>query len=134
MIKKYLLLCLITFLSFSCSNSANYDSALNESSVGNLSFKDINNIKESKSCITGSISIFRSYYRFISDYLFMNKLFQTQSEKYENIIGKLSDLEGDASTLTAAKLGGITEIKMVDHSYEIAGIFKRRYCVVVYGE
>ncbi len=126
-------------LTFSCSGTSNkFDAAPISSDVGNLSFNNIKDIKESKSCSDGSIGWTRAIaalvtYGFSEISISNNPLYEG-ADKYEFFNWLLVDKSGDASISTATKLGGITKVKMVDHSYSITGIMSRRYCVIVYGE
>ncbi len=109
-----------------------------KSSVGNLSFGDIKNLKESQSCSDGSIGfarVFASMYTVgISELSISSYVDLYEDDKYKYYGQLLVDKSGDTSISTAAKLGGIKKVKMVDHSYSITGIMGRRYCVIVYGE
>ncbi len=126
MIRKFLAFTLIIFL-FACSSNENRTNfGLERSNINNLSFKDINKIKEYKSCSNASIGIFRS--------LLIFPLFIPDDNKFETLAQNLVDSTGDSTISSATKLGGITKIKMIDYSYEITGIWGRKYCVIVYGE
>ena len=130
MIRKFLASILLIILC-SCSKQFTTNFGIEKSNINNLSFKDINKIKEYKSCseIEG---------KDISPY-FIKLLFwplffisPTTSDQYHSEGYVLKS--GDSSISTAVKMGGISTIKMVDYSYEITGIFGREFCVIVYGE
>ncbi len=137
MANKFFVLVLLA-LTFSCSgNSHKFDYTPLGSDVGNLSFNSIKGIKESQSCSDGSIGWPRAIaaiYGGLSEVLISSNPTYEGVDKYEFFNQLLIDRTGDASVSTAAKLGGITKVKMVDHSYSITGIMSRRYCVIVYGE
>ncbi len=126
MIRKFLAIMLLVLL-FSCSSYENRTNfGTSQSKINNLSFKNIDKIKEYKSCSDSSLSIFRS--------LLIFPLFIPDSKEYDSLRANLVDNHGDSSISSTVKLGGITKIKMIDHSYEITGILSRKYCVIVYGE
>ncbi len=133
MINKFLVSLLLLFI-VSCAATENKTNfGLEQSNINNLTFKDITKIKEYKSCTDASVGIFGGYLRLITlkdsrlDYLY-------GEDKYEILSQSLIDHQGDSSISSAVKLGGITNIKMIDRSYSITGILGRRYCVIVYGE
>jgi hypothetical protein len=120
----------------SCSSQSHKSNfGTTESNVGDFSVDDINNLKESKSCIDGSIGFSRLYTSILGFELIISnyaKLFT--NDEYEYFANILVKKSGDISISAAAKLGGIQKIKMVDHSYSITGIMGRRYCVIDYGD
>lgn len=133
MTKKLLGITLI-LLTFSCAGYTNKISyGDTTSNVGDLKIDNIENLKESKSCMDGSIGYLRlflfPYEKSITAHAVLN-----YDDIYQYFAQILVDKSGDASISSAAKLGGISKIKMVDHSYSITGIMGRRYCVIVYGE
>ncbi len=137
MVTKFLTLVLCLFV-FSCVSNNKSNFGLQESSVGDLSFQDITKIKEYKSCADASIGMSRALAAFftygfseisISEYASMYR-----GQEYQILAQMLVDNQGDASLSSATKLAGITKIKMVDYSYSITGIMRRRYCLIAYGE
>lgn len=128
MIKKFLACIALVFL-FGCSYDNKTNFGIERSNIGNLSFKDIKKIKEYKSCSDASVGILRAFLVF--------PLFMPDNNEYSSLeynVSNLVDHHGDSSISSAVKLGSITNIKMIDYSYEVTGIFARRYCVIVYGE
>ncbi len=138
MTTKLFALALLIFTT-SCSGQSNKSNfAPIKSNVANLSFSDIENLKEYQSCSDGSIGFARAiaslYTIGISELSISNYAEIYEDDKYKYFGQLLVDKSGDTSISTAIKLGGIKKVKMVDHSYSITGIMGRRYCVIVYGE
>lgn len=133
---------------FSCSRQNTTNLGIENSNINNLTFKDINNIKEYKVCSetsgissnddyagSGVIGFYLLPFFLIADYL---KSYRNHYEPYNMDemydSAKYSLGSGDVSISKAVKLGGINKIKMIDHSYEMTGLFRREYCIIVYGE
>ncbi len=135
MTKKLLGITLI-LLTFSCAGYSNKTSyGYNTSSVRDLKIDNIENLKESKSCMDGSIGYLRLFASLYGAELSITANAKLNHDDiYQYFAQILADKSGDASISSAAKLGGISKVKMVDHSYSITGIMSRRYCVIVYGE
>ena len=126
-------------LTFACSGrSHKFDWTPINSDVGNLSFNNLKDVKESQSCSDGSIGWGRAWIAVItagfSEISISNTPLYEHVNRYEFFNHLLVDKSGDASISTATKLGGISKVKMVDNSYSITGIMSRRYCTIVYGE
>lgn len=126
-------------LTLSCSGTSHkFDSIPINSGIGDLSFNNIKDIKESQSCSDGSIGwarvIASVYTAGFSEISISDTPLPEGVDRYEFFNWLLVDKSGDASISTATKLGGITKVKMVDHSYSVTGIMSRRYCIIVYGE
>lgn len=137
MIKKFLTFSLLLFL-FSCANQNITSFGTESSNINNLSFRDIKNIKEYKSCskTSGKSAVNDSGVnsRFLRFYLWPLLLIPSSNIDIEYESASEALISGDSSISSAVKLGGIGKIKMIDHSYEITGLFERQFCVIVYGE
>ena len=125
-IKKSLILLVLSLALQSCFGGGyKSDFTVKRSDVANLSFKDINNIKEGKAC-----SSFLDFSVPFLSSLFINK----KSEGYYNYLVQSDSLKEDSSLSLAVKRAGIKKIKIIDHLYEVTGFFSRNYCLIVYGE
>ncbi len=134
---KKLLIYLSAIIIASCSYTQSVDFPYKESSVNNFYIGDLNNIRKGKSCMTGRKTfggmLGRLYVKLISHSWLFNK-YETEEDYYDYLKSTIGRQEGDATTLTAARIAGIKKVKMIDHEYSITGLLRRKYCVIVYGE
>lgn len=131
MIRKFLVFALFGIFSSCAPNENRINFGFEKSNIGNLSFKDIKNVKEYKSCTAASLGFIGGYFKIFSSPFYSS---YNGDEKYEILKQTLVENNGDSSISSSVKLGGITKIKMIDHTYSITGILSREYCIIVYGE
>ena len=150
-LSTFLSLSIILSFVFSCTTNVKIDGSLNYTDVGNLEFKDINNVKEHERCVDYSVIFFHpdidpdpsvNPIEVIFDsYAYVFTLGNNGVRDYNNSISykTLNNLvssgeSGSVAVSDAVKLGGISKIKFVDYKYKRTGLFSRQMCVVLYGE
>lgn len=146
---SFLLLFSTLLFNSSCTHDIKVDGSLNFTDVGNLEFKDINNVKEYERCISDSNNFINPnprpnqsvITRVLDSYLYIATYGNFKIRDYNNSIS-IADLNkvaatgktGSVAISDAVRLGGISKIKFVDYKYKRTGLFSTEMCVILYGE